>query len=564
MPVEKRRLTAHPKLVLDVIKRQAGTLEKAVLEGAMNAIEAKAGVFNIYFDAKDAAPDKPGAQLRLSDDGRGIGSRQEVEEFFEEFGHPHDESEGKIWAQFRMGRGQIFAFGKNRWRTSEFNLIVDVEQWGLDYELHSGLDKAGGCDIIVDLYKNPVGTYAYRTIEVLKERIARLVQFMPIPIKFNGEQINTPAANCEWDMEDENAFYSFGAGIDLKVYNLGAYVMAMDARTAGTMGVIVSKKQLKVNFARNDVQHDCAVFHPHIDKVIKENRIKKTRQRRRDLDDHERIATLMDIRDGDQDFRDVKVLGLIPTSSGRHMSLEACRKMRMPWTFAPRGDRRADKLMQQHDAVCFDESILEELGYTGDDNAFFTWFMHRADPDMNERLFAKNWIPLENLYDTFENLREGTNDTYKILPDTELNVVEKRVRKVLEGFNCWDDRTICIGISDSADAWTDGQSYIVVGRAFIKRLSLSYAGCAAALLTTMCHELAHDIDTAGTHVHGESFYRRYHDITANDDSPLRFVALMYTKLNDAKLQERASAELKRQTKADERQREKIGIAAKSR
>ena len=35
-----RTLKMHPKLLLDVIERQAGTLDKAILEGGMNGIEA--------------------------------------------------------------------------------------------------------------------------------------------------------------------------------------------------------------------------------------------------------------------------------------------------------------------------------------------------------------------------------------------------------------------------------------------------------------------------------------------------------------------------------------------
>jgi len=34
---EQRKFQMHEKLLLDVIKRQAGTLQKAVLEGVMNS-----------------------------------------------------------------------------------------------------------------------------------------------------------------------------------------------------------------------------------------------------------------------------------------------------------------------------------------------------------------------------------------------------------------------------------------------------------------------------------------------------------------------------------------------
>ena len=40
--VETRKLVAHEKLLIDVIKRQAGSLKKAILEGTMNSVEAGA------------------------------------------------------------------------------------------------------------------------------------------------------------------------------------------------------------------------------------------------------------------------------------------------------------------------------------------------------------------------------------------------------------------------------------------------------------------------------------------------------------------------------------------
>lgn len=53
----------HPKLLLDVIRRQAGTLGKAILESAMNAVDAKATRCNIKLSA---------TTLEVSDNGLGF------------------------------------------------------------------------------------------------------------------------------------------------------------------------------------------------------------------------------------------------------------------------------------------------------------------------------------------------------------------------------------------------------------------------------------------------------------------------------------------------------------
>ena len=116
--VEKRSLKMHNKLLMDVIKKQSGTIDKSILEGTMNAVEAGATKVDISFIEEDGK-----ALLSIEDDGEGISSIQEVEEHFQTFGTPHKESEHKTWAQFRMGRGQLFSFGINTWRTSTFEKI---------------------------------------------------------------------------------------------------------------------------------------------------------------------------------------------------------------------------------------------------------------------------------------------------------------------------------------------------------------------------------------------------------------------------------------------------------
>ena len=110
---ERRNLKMHKNLLMKVIKDQAGTLEKGILEGAMNLIEAGATRGDIDFLVEDNK-----VILNIKDNGRGICTKEELIENFEVFGTPHKDSENKIWAKFRMGRGQLFAFGKNTWRTS--------------------------------------------------------------------------------------------------------------------------------------------------------------------------------------------------------------------------------------------------------------------------------------------------------------------------------------------------------------------------------------------------------------------------------------------------------------
>lgn len=258
MSKQRRSLKMHRKLLLDVIGRQAGSLDKAILEGVMNAVEAMAEAKlakpRVDIEFSEAAEGKP-AHLRISDKGKGIRDEAEIEAFFETFGTPHTESETAIWKQFRMGRGQLFNFGVNRWRTATFNLTVDVANWGLDYEFENDLEFVQGCVIDIDLYKNPVGN-GYSSAEALKAAVKKQIEFMAVPVFFNGERLSTDPATLTWDDEDEYAYYLWARGANLTVFNLGALCKTIPASDAGVTGVVVSKQQLKINFARNDIQHD--------------------------------------------------------------------------------------------------------------------------------------------------------------------------------------------------------------------------------------------------------------------------------------------------------------------
>jgi len=95
--VEDRRFQMNEKLLIDTIKRQAGTLAKAILEGVMNAVDAKATECRIALSETD---------LEVVDNGKGM-SADEVRRLFEVFGAPHTPEEGKVYGTFRMGRGQL-------------------------------------------------------------------------------------------------------------------------------------------------------------------------------------------------------------------------------------------------------------------------------------------------------------------------------------------------------------------------------------------------------------------------------------------------------------------------
>jgi hypothetical protein len=538
---ERRTLGMHPKLLMDTIRRQAGSLHKAVLEGCMNAVEAESP--NVDIEFIEAGKD---SLLTINDTGRGIIDRREIEEYFETFGTPHTEQENTIWKQFRMGRGQLFSFGKNTWRTSQFRMVVDIKNWGLDYELEEGLPEVEGCEITVELYDNPIGSQ-YPSVENFKENIREQIRFFETTVLFNGEQLNTAPSSAHWDYEDSDAYYLFNCGTDFSWYNLGAFVMKESAWKRGMHGIAVSKKQLKVNFARNDIQHDCEIFDRMKD-IVKKNVIRETKRRtRRSFSDHERRAMLTFLRDGEQTYDEVAKIALIQTSQGKRITLDAIRKNRQQWSFAPSGDRFADKMMERGAALMIDEDIIEQLGYRGRKANFFNWLVgERADNDWYDDF--DEWQRVKKLYVPYDKLSAGVSDEYITLPTTKLKATERRVLNVLQQCSNWKGRVINMGYSDRANAWTDGQTYICLDRHFVDRLYLGSAHSVNRLMMLLAHELAHDEDTRGTHVHGPEFYENMVQILESDESPTIYNCTFFEAMKKSRIDERKQKEAKREAK----------------
>lgn len=89
---ERRALRMHPRLLFDVIHRQAGTLSKSVLEGVMNSIDAASARCDITLDQH---------RLVIEDDGKGFADRTEIDNFFDTFGYPHEEGDA-TYGRVRM------------------------------------------------------------------------------------------------------------------------------------------------------------------------------------------------------------------------------------------------------------------------------------------------------------------------------------------------------------------------------------------------------------------------------------------------------------------------------
>lgn len=549
---EQRSFRMHHKLLYDVIFRQAGSLAKAILEAVMNSIDAKAKECRIELQA---------GQLLVQDDGQGLKHRTQVEKFFESFGEPHDPDEQKVYGTFRMGRGQLFSYGRNLWRTGRFQMDVDVKNKGLDYELQDGLDAAKGCRVEVTLYKPLLPS----DLDETERTIGQWVKYAPIPVYWNGTQISQdPAADKDWDHVTDDAYIQLKPTGSLVVYNLGVHVLDLQGYRLGTGGVLVSRKQLKVNFARNDIQSDCPVWQrikPLVDQMASERVAKKTQ-----LTDDERLRLA-------QRFLTDKLtnwyeMPLFTAVTGRHFTyvqLASQIQRHKKLSVCAKDDQVGDRLFRQHTAFIFAQETLTRFRVRTVEA--LVELLRTRDADRSWQLENVQAVP-------FETLSAGLREQHDILPEKDWSSQERLWHKLLSsakyGFRLCDadkapqwrrknlpcQRQIVIGDSECSLAWTDGMTYVAMSRQLLKSQQLTVAGF-TTVGAILLHELCHGTSSATEHDHNQDFYEKFHDASVAGELGL-FVAQCLSRLPTL-MQSEGRRLTKRQLK-DQDQVTKIGRA----
>lgn len=359
--MSKREFKATEGLLHDVMRKQAGSIEKAILEAVMNSVDANSEFIEITIR---------GNSITISDDGDGMAT-EEVERYFEKFGLKDDDIEDKDFGKFRMGRGQIFNFGVNVWHSRDNVMVVDLnndeatitvdgkeyhlDTSGLSYNLIKVDPEYAGCKVNVDLY-NPLDD-----IHGVASDVKDLIKYIPwmhdVEIFINEDEY---WPRFDPDVETENACYKVGRdgySTSTLVYNQGAFVTSADLNQTG--GIIISKKDLDVNFARNDILDTCPVF-----SEIEEEWTRITREHLVDSDDlteQEKKWLLQNAINDEAFLVEIHDKPLIPDATGGDWSINQLRGEKV--TFAVKGSALAEKVMEHAGIVpvkrSFEDTIVK-------------------------------------------------------------------------------------------------------------------------------------------------------------------------------------------------------------
>lgn len=493
----------HPALLLSVIKKQAGSLDKAVLEGIMNSIDAEASRVDITLD---------GLKVTIKDNGRGFNGKEEIEDFFATFGTPHEDGDA-TFGRFRMGRGQMFAFGKNLWRTGEFQMSVDVDTH-IGYELLDNLENFNGCSIEIKLYE----PLSLTDVAYMERSIAKMVKYSPVPIYLNGNKINVDIDLKKFPQTTEDAYINTDGKADgLEIYNLGVYVCTLSAWQYGVSGVVVSRKQLDVNFARNQVLGTCKVW-KNIRPLVDAKGKQKVTKTAKILTDAEQGNVISRLVSGDMHPYTAEKIRFIKDATGKVWSPKLIRSKNFEYySVAKEGDMFADKVMQTGRAFVISQECLEL--FECEASELFKKFSWRGMPSFCE---------LDKLTSGMNQIGEQLDK--KLWKKSEIAWLKVATRMMTachewgldenrRYVSTYPSRKVTLGTSHVALAWTDGSKFVTFSREYLATLKMFKKGVPnikdyTNFATVLLHEMCHDTDSR-ENIHSPDFYREFHDRALN-------------------------------------------------
>lgn len=501
-------MTQHHEFQVDravlksLISAQSGTPSKALLEAVMNAIDADASAVHMTLSHEG---------FEVVDDGRGFKDQAEFHAFFGVFGWDHSEA-GRTFGTFGIGRGQVMALARTSWASADFRAHVDIEAHGYGYALET-VDKAvKGLRITGTWYRPLDGVAVYHATQELQ----RLCKYALIDVTLNGRLISADPTKARWDHEDDIAYYRFSDSRGLEVYSQGIAVETISAWRYGIGGLIVTKRGsgLAMNMARNQLlSNECPVWQ-RIEKVVK--RAAKEAQREgaatNKVTDASRaavVAELMATPDGRRDLWDGPHITLI---DGRHTSLSSASR-RKAWVLSPERSRAADRLHMAGATCCLSQRTLDRFQVSTVAELLSTLQGHFA----GDR-FRKDYLEDITVYEELEDCPGFEVQGYEIVPVKQLDKRQKAALSIARWMNDGlaralgkQARTIVPGQSESAEGWTDGQTYIAVEArqlsAAVRGGLLGWQGLVALLVHEYCHEAA----STTTHGHSIDFFEAFHE-----------------------------------------------------
>jgi len=510
--------------------------------------QAAGGLPNSWRESLQNAVDSPGSKhVRLLfsalvsiiiDDGNGMNLTDEkMENILTKLGEStKSRTDNTTYGQFGVGWGQVISKGlvfvhtqdtivvfdyRDQYTAKEIQKLLpvdafpDVEEWdreeehplctvkSLDYALAETNEYNDGFMVMIHHYENEVpepGSVDWQNYEEeIRDRFCYVPDVAGVDITVNGEPIqsNDPLSDDGLrgevkTVETPNAYIALGNAVidDITVYSRGLKVCDIDGE--GIEGRIVTKKNLEVNLARNDIKHGDQTWQ-EIRDTVEELRLEMFQSANdRRLYSNARKAMLRRMMNDKELAEKWSSRSIIPTANDKRTSLDDVQR-RDEIAYADTDNRLADKLMETGELVLDEGSKEVQL----------------------LRNEAEATLPVEfDIEQRAEDL--GLTADYEIVEESELNQRQLRqlvfarcladdLTEVMSGIN----REIMWGEHDAALAWTDGSTFIALTDDVTT--SRKREVWMTEIRDTLIHESVHDTrsdDTGHGHGFDEQFRKR--------------------------------------------------------
>lgn len=521
-----------PEIIHHIIHSQAGSIGKAIIELIMNSMDAGAKTVHLEMTAQG---------FSCIDDGAGFASREDVIRYFGRFGTPHQEGDAK-YGRFRLGRGQIMAHASVLWASNRWSMHVDTKVMGYGYDLEDLSEFKSGCDVRGTWYEEQSHVDLMCSVQEIRD----LVKYTSIKVVLNGSVITRDPTTEKWDAEDEFAYYRAKDKGSVSIYNQGVLVRQDPGHVWGAGGVIVSKQAIALNVSRTEIlRKTCPVWKAiaktfaveceRIAGLLGGNR--KTEERREQaaralLSGHEQSLVY---------FNSEEVITILPGNN--HLSLSSffnkcthatSAKNSYSVVTSDRDIPKAESIARQRIVILVHPKTLDRFGcHTPEEfsqalDTIKSNFITLQSPNMG-RYFRSMEIPARL---DFATIRDAFVERTEVVPVKSLprdiktaweplTTVLQHYARLATGGTRYASKAvygggtmfnIVVGHSNTAQAWTDGATYIAINANIVEKLKTAPLQTAARIFALVDHEISHQGDSVGCG-HDEAFWERYHDIS---------------------------------------------------
>lgn len=494
------KIEGTDNLLMQTIVDQAEDLENGWREAIQNGLDSPgASIVALNYTTDHTVVRDNGAGVDL-DSEAGLA-------LLKNLGETSKTDDDSTIGQFGIGKGQIIAKGRTAFISGETAIHFDIKEWGLTCKtIPVPEDRAvDGLLVVSSHYDDEVPYDNSYKWERYEERISDRFRFSGIAsdtdVSINGTVISNddPADTVGGDYSvtvdsPDTVDADFVAALEpradgeVDVYSRGVYVKSVDGNGLG--GVIVTRENLELNFARNGIKSGCPVWGA-ISEWLEDTTV--------DL-----LSDLPDSRltSAARSFLAERALGggeidaeapMFKTVTGDRVSLADIRGAKQV-AFAHGGDQRARKL-----AEGWNMTIL-------DTNDAATSRLQTTMENLRESMSMPDEFDVDDKAD-----QVSLPDTHSVLEDSEINTVQARklaaARELADRMGI--SRRVVWGESDISDAWTDGFDDIVLTNSAASSRNRSV--WLPSVFRAVIQQWAHQSDSRGEDGSSSRYVRRYTD-----------------------------------------------------